>query len=61
MRQADVERFRGRWVATDRLDDHVVVDAASLNQLHARLEGYAEPLLIQRVPSADEPIFFGLY
>lgn len=60
MRADLVERFRGRWVALDEAGD-VVADADELGTL---LENLASAGLhadtVQRVPSADEPLFVGL-
>jgi hypothetical protein len=61
MRPADVERLRGRWIATDCANENVVADAASLEQLRERLAGRTDAILIRRIPTADEPIFVGFY
>jgi hypothetical protein len=57
----DMERYRGRWIAVRRDDDHVVADAPSLEQLQADLRDLPDlAVLIRRVPGANDPIFVGL-
>lgn len=61
MKLGEVERYRGRWIAVDRGDDHLVADAPSLEQLQAKLAAVPGlEVLIRRVPSADDPLFVGL-
>lgn len=61
MQDDEVERYRGRWVALDDSDDHVVADADSLEALLADLDRQSERrVLIQRIPSLDDPLFIGL-
>jgi len=55
-----VERFRGRWVALDDIGE-VVADADELGSLLERLEAAGvHASMVQRVPSADAPLFVGL-
>ena len=55
-----VERFRGRWVALDDAGD-VVADADELGVLLDNLErAGVHAHVVQRIPSADDPMFAGL-
>ena len=57
----DRERYRDRWVAVDPADGTVVAESQSLDGLHALLdESPTTPVVIQRVPSFDDPMFVGL-
>jgi len=55
-----VELFRGRWVALDDTGN-VVADSDELGELLERLEAVGlRANTVQRVPSADDPLFVGL-
>jgi hypothetical protein len=61
MRDEDVERYRGQWVAVDRLTEHVVAGAESIEELRGKLDrGPQTRVLIHRVPKIDDPLFIGL-
>ncbi|MEX2627086.1 MAG: hypothetical protein WD225_09380 [Ilumatobacteraceae bacterium] len=56
-----LDRYRGRWVALDQ-DEPVVVAVADSHEalLHELEHGVARKVVIQRVPTMDEPLFIGL-
>ncbi len=59
MKQGDIERYHGRWVAVDRTGE-IVADAAELGLL---LDQVAKANLsastVHRIPELDEPLFVG--
>jgi len=57
----DLEAFRGQWVAIDRPNRAVVAVAESHEGLLAALARFpGRRVVVQRVPSLDDPIFVGL-
>jgi Family of unknown function (DUF5678) len=58
--EAAMERYRNRWIAI-QADGAVIADAEDLDGLLKQLKGLPDAKAsIQRVPSADEPLFVGL-